>query len=71
MVRYLFENGEFLIESEALIHCVESLIESVNEFEFYAHHLPFVQVVFQVFVWAETYNIFRVYGGRGGMMFAY
>ena len=22
-------------------------------------------------VWAETYNIFRVYGGRGGMMFAY
>ena len=24
-----------------------------------------------VHVWAETYNIFRVYGGRGGMMFAY
>jgi len=24
-----------------------------------------------VYVWAETYNIFRVYGGRGGMMFAY
>jgi hypothetical protein len=23
------------------------------------------------YVWAETYNIFRVYGGRGGMMFAY
>ena len=22
-------------------------------------------------VWAETYNIFRVYGGRGGMLFAY
>ena len=26
---------------------------------------------FLVYVWAETYNIFRVYGGRGGMMFAY
>ena len=24
-----------------------------------------------IYVWAETYNIFRVYGGRGGMMFAY
>ena len=24
-----------------------------------------------VYVWAETYNVFRVYGGRGGMMFAY
>lgn len=24
-----------------------------------------------VYIWAETYNIFRVYGGRGGMMFGY
>ena len=24
-----------------------------------------------VYVWAETYNIFRVYAGRGGMMFSY
>lgn len=24
-----------------------------------------------IYAWAETYNIFRVYGGRGGMMFAY
>jgi hypothetical protein len=24
-----------------------------------------------VYVWAETYNIFRVYGGRAGLMFAY
>jgi hypothetical protein len=24
-----------------------------------------------IYVWAETYNIFRVYGGRAGMMFAY
>jgi hypothetical protein len=24
-----------------------------------------------VYTWAETYNIFRVYGGRGGMLFAY
>jgi hypothetical protein len=24
-----------------------------------------------IYTWAETYNIFRVYGGRGGMMFAY
>jgi hypothetical protein len=24
-----------------------------------------------VWIWAETYNIFRVYAGRGGMMFAY
>jgi hypothetical protein len=24
-----------------------------------------------VYVWAETYNILRVYGGRAGMMFAY
>jgi hypothetical protein len=26
---------------------------------------------FVVWTWAETYNIFRVYAGRGGMMFAY
>ena len=26
---------------------------------------------FLVYIWAETYNVFRVYGGRGGMMFAY
>jgi hypothetical protein len=26
---------------------------------------------FLIYTWAETYNIFRVYGGRGGMMFAY
>jgi hypothetical protein len=26
---------------------------------------------YKTFVFAETYNIFRVYGGRGGMMFAY
>jgi Major capsid protein N-terminus len=26
---------------------------------------------FMIYIWAETYNIFRVYGGRGGMMFAY
>jgi hypothetical protein len=24
-----------------------------------------------VYVWAETYNVFRVYGGRGGLLFAY
>lgn len=24
-----------------------------------------------VYVWAETYNVFRVYGGRAGMLFAY
>jgi hypothetical protein len=24
-----------------------------------------------VYVWAETYNVLRVYGGRAGMMFAY
>lgn len=26
---------------------------------------------FIIWTWAETYNIFRVYAGRGGMMFAY
>jgi hypothetical protein len=26
---------------------------------------------FNVFIFAETYNILRVYGGRAGMMFAY
>jgi hypothetical protein len=26
---------------------------------------------FLIYCWAETYNILRVYGGRGGMMFAY
>lgn len=26
---------------------------------------------YTIYVWAQTYNIFRVYGGRGGMMFAY
>lgn len=26
---------------------------------------------YQVYCWAETYNILRVYGGRGGMMFKY
>jgi len=24
-----------------------------------------------IHIWAETYNVFRVYGGRGGMMFSY
>ena len=24
-----------------------------------------------IYVWAETYNMFRVYAGRGGMMFSY
>ena len=24
-----------------------------------------------VYIWAETYNILRIYGGRAGMMFAY
>jgi hypothetical protein len=26
---------------------------------------------YNVYVWAETYNVFRVYGGRAGMMFSY
>ena len=26
---------------------------------------------YNTYVFAETYNILRVYGGRGGMMFAY
>jgi hypothetical protein len=26
---------------------------------------------YQVYVWAETYNILRVYGGRAGMLFGY
>lgn len=26
---------------------------------------------FRTYIWAETYNVFRVYGGRAGMMFAY
>ena len=26
---------------------------------------------YTIYVWAETYNVFRVYGGRGGMLFAF
>jgi hypothetical protein len=26
---------------------------------------------YNVYIFAETYNIFRVYGGRGGLLFAY
>ena len=26
---------------------------------------------YNIYVWAETYNVFRVYGGRAGMMFSY
>jgi hypothetical protein len=26
---------------------------------------------FWIFIWAETYNIFRIYGGRAALMFAY
>jgi hypothetical protein len=26
---------------------------------------------YTVYVWAETYNVFRVYGGRGGLLFAF
>ena len=26
---------------------------------------------YRVYIWAETYNMFRVYGGRAGMMFKY
>jgi hypothetical protein len=33
--------------------------------------LTAVKPRYLIYVWAETYNIFRVYGGRGGMMFAY
>jgi hypothetical protein len=24
-----------------------------------------------VYMWAETYNVFRIYGGRGTLLFAY
>jgi len=26
---------------------------------------------FWIYIWAETYNIFRIYGGRAALMFAY
>jgi hypothetical protein len=26
---------------------------------------------YNVYVWAETYNVLRIYGGRAGLLFAY
>jgi len=26
---------------------------------------------YNVYIWAETYNVLRVYGGRAGLLFAY
>lgn len=75
--RYIY-NLPFAFQSGHLApsqHCGEANLDKIVNInlrlglqpyagtETYPRHL--------IHVWAETYNVFRVYGGRGGMMFAY
>jgi hypothetical protein len=56
---------------EANMDKIQSVVLNL-EFKPYRGASAFTQVPrYTVYVWAETYNIFRVYAGRGGMLFAY
>lgn len=60
------------------LHCGEANLDKIVNINLQLGLAPYAgasgpgQVPrYDVRIWAETYNIFRVYGGRGGMMFAY
>jgi hypothetical protein len=55
--------------------CGEAKLDKIVNINLRLEMQPFAGTTavprYLIYVWAETYNIFRVYGGRGGMMFAY
>jgi hypothetical protein len=75
--RYMY-NLPFAFQSGLLApsqHCGEANLDKIVNINLHLKLQPFAgtQSVprYLIHVWAETYNIFRVYAGRGGMMFAY
>jgi hypothetical protein len=56
-------------------HCGEANLDKIVNINLRLNLQPFAGTNtvprYRIYVWAETYNIFRVYGARGGMMFAY
>lgn len=75
--RYMY-NLPFAFQSGHLApsqHCGEANLDKIVNINLRLNLQPFpgTNTVprYIIYVWAETYNIFRVYGGRGGMMFAY
>jgi hypothetical protein len=75
--RYMY-NLPFAFQSGLLApsqHCGEANLDKIIKINLRLGLQPFAgtQTVprYLIYVWAETYNIFRVYGARGGMMFAY
>ena len=75
--RYMY-NLPFAFQSGLLApsqHCGEANLDKIVNINLRLGLQPFAgtQTVprYLIYVWAETYNIFRVYGARGGMMFAY
>jgi len=75
--RYMY-NLPFAFQSGLLApsqHCGEANLDKIVNINLRLGLQPFAGTNtvprYLIHVWAETYNIFRVYGGRGGMMFAY
>lgn len=75
--RYMY-NLPFAFQSGLLApsqHCGEANLDKIVNINLRLGLQPFpgTNTVprYLIHVWAETYNIFRVYGARGGMMFAY
>jgi hypothetical protein len=71
---FAFQSG-FLAASQ---HCGEANLDKIPAINLSLALAPYAgqpagsaMPRYLINVWAETYNIFRVYGGRGGMMFAY
>jgi hypothetical protein len=71
---FAFQSG-FLAPSQ---HCGEANLDKIPAINLSLELAPYAGQAagskmprYLIKVWAETYNIFRVYGGRGGMMFAY
>jgi hypothetical protein len=75
--RYIY-NLPFAFQSGLLApsqHCGEANLDKIVNINLRLGLQPFAGTNtvprYLIHVWAETYNIFRVYGARGGMMFAY
>jgi hypothetical protein len=75
--RYMY-NLPFAFQSGLLApsqHCGEANLDKIVNINLRLGLEPFAGTNtvprYLIYVWAETYNIFRVYGARGGMMFAY
>ena len=75
--RYVY-NLPFAFQSGLLAPsqpCGEANLDKIVNINLRLEMQPFAGTTavprYLIYVWAETYNIFRVYGGRGGMMFAY